>query len=222
MFLHKKILGGDFIKIEKWNGFDIRFNDKGEIITEDFMAILSLLSDGMYLPISILEEQSYYEVFGIYFLEDGRQLKVTLWVEDEMLDTESPIVLVDIKKAYGYEMPIPPRHTPIEIASQEYIYVIGMAGTKFYKIGCSNNPVERLKALQTANPCDLDIIAIFISQNMYLDERRIHEHLNRFHKRGEWFEIDNVFETVMAVKDKYGLDVSVSDTIYKKTEEKVG
>ena len=55
-----------------------------------------------------------------------------------------------------------------------------------------------------------------------MDERRIHEHLNRFHKRGEWFEIDNVFETVMAVKDKYGLDVSVSDTIYKKNEEKVG
>ena len=27
---------------------------------------------------------------------------------------------------------------------------------------------------------------------------------------------------LMAVKDKYGLDVSVSDTIYKKTEEKVG
>ena len=27
---------------------------------------------------------------------------------------------------------------------------------------------------------------------------------------------------LMAVKDKYGLDVSVSDTIYKKNEEKVG
>ena len=27
---------------------------------------------------------------------------------------------------------------------------------------------------------------------------------------------------LMTVKDKYGLDVSVSDTIYKKSEEKVG
>ena len=27
---------------------------------------------------------------------------------------------------------------------------------------------------------------------------------------------------LVAVKDKYGLDVSVSDTIYKKNEEKVG
>lgn len=186
------------------------------------MGILSSLSDGMYLPISILEERSYYEAFGVYFLDDGRQLKVTLWVEDEMLDTENPIVLVDIKKAYGYEMPIPPKHTPIDITRQEYIYVIGMAGTKFYKIGCSNNPAERLKTLQTANLGDLNIIAIFISQNMYLDERRIHEYLTEFHKRGEWFEIDNIFETVMAVKDKYGLDVSVSDTIYKKNEEKVG
>ena len=223
MFLQIKIIGGDFIKIEKWCNHEIRFNDEGKIITEDFMAILETLSNGMYLPISVLNEQSYYEAFGIYFLEDGRQLKVTSWVEDEMLDCENPTVLVDMKKAYGYEFPAIPRYTgAYNIEREEYIYVIGMETTNFYKIGCSNNPLERLKNLQTANPLPLNVVAIFTSTDMYSYESKIHEFLTEYRRKGEWFEIDNIFETIMAVKDKYGLDVSVSDTIYKKNEEKVG
>ena len=204
------------MRIENWNGYDIRFNDEGKIITEDFMTILETLSNGMYLPISALDEHSYREAFGIYFLKDGRQLKATLWVEDEMLDSKNPTVLVDIKKAYGYELPEIPRYTKTHnIEREEYIYVIGMETTNFYKIGCSNNPLERLRQLQIANPLPLNIVTIFKSTDMYSYESKIHAFLTECRRKGEWFEINNIFETIMVLKNKYGLDISVSQEIYK-------
>jgi hypothetical protein len=59
----------------------------------------------------------------------------------------------------------------------------------FVKIGVAKNIGHRLKMLQTGNPIKLEII--FIIENKGLsDERKIHKYFNKFHIRGEWFNID--------------------------------
>ena len=78
--------------------------------TESFMKCLEALSGGNYLPLDTLKSQKSIQVGGVYVLEDGRNLIKVVWEEDEELDTDKPMVLADIEKAYGITpMKIPKR-----------------------------------------------------------------------------------------------------------------
>lgn len=68
------------MKIENWNGHQIRFNDEHKIITQDFMEILEELTNGMYLPTKILNEFPNKYLFGYYELSD---VQLEIWREDK-------------------------------------------------------------------------------------------------------------------------------------------
>ena len=54
----------------------------------------------------------------------------------------------------------------------------------YYKIGRSNNPEERLKALKTGNPsCKL------ISYGDGIEEKQLHRIFGKFRVKGEWFQL---------------------------------
>ncbi len=67
-----------------------------------------------------------------------------------------------------------------------YVYFITGAGTDTIKIGVTESVKERVKALQTASPVQLQVVAVF--RGTRDDEQRLH---GRFHKdrlHGEWFK----------------------------------
>ena len=67
------------------------------------------------------------------------------------------------------------------------IYFIRMSDT--VKIGFSKSAVHRCNALQTANPYTLELLGYFNGQ--IHDENQIHEELDRYRIRGEWFEFND-------------------------------
>lgn len=68
------------------------------------------------------------------------------------------------------------------------IYFIGNIENKVCKIGYSNNIPERLKALQTSCPFDLEILKT--SCSLYKKEREYHKKFLKLNIRGEWFKLE--------------------------------
>ena len=208
------------MKIENWNGHEIRINDKGQYNTADFMDLLEDLTDGAYLPPEALEGKLTKSFWGWYETEDGRCFRPTVWFEDELLDTDNPIVFADMEKAYGWELPkFEKKETEGRAEYEQYVYVIGACNSNLYKIGCSNNPSDRLQNLQIANPYELKLMAVFKSKHMFTDEKKIHQSLDEFRVRGEWFKLDNPVRVIMSVNEKHNLGLSVSKEIYKHIQQ---
>ncbi len=72
-----------------------------------------------------------------------------------------------------------------------FVYLIRCGETDYYKIGVSDNPVERLANLQSANPIELHLIATcgFDSKLAAIRaEQDSHRNLAKYNVRGEWFE----------------------------------
>jgi hypothetical protein len=73
----------------------------------------------------------------------------------------------------------------------QYIYLIQKNTESIYKIGISDNPLKRVKQLQTGNSARLHLIKIFPVANARAIEKRLHR-LLMFHRcspRGEWFKL---------------------------------
>lgn len=70
------------------------------------------------------------------------------------------------------------------------IYVINAIGTNLYKIGFSarENYGDRLNELQTGSPHDLELL-LWLDGTMD-EEKYLHDSLNAFRYRREWFELD--------------------------------
>jgi hypothetical protein len=78
----------------------------------------------------------------------------------------------------------------IEIKPQ-YIYLIQKNTESIYKIGISDNPLKRVKQLQTGNNARLHLIKVFPVANARAIEKRLHR-LLMFHRcspNGEWFKL---------------------------------
>jgi hypothetical protein len=67
-----------------------------------------------------------------------------------------------------------------------HVYLIS-DGT-FTKVGYSTNPHARVKQLQTAHPNPLKIVALFEAERDM--EVLLHEELEAYHVRGEWYRLD--------------------------------
>jgi hypothetical protein len=67
-----------------------------------------------------------------------------------------------------------------------HLYVIS-AGNLF-KIGVTNNIERRMKALQTGNPCPLQLEYLDERKNPHKAEKYLHLQFQKNHVRGEWFE----------------------------------
>lgn len=83
-----------------------------------------------------------------------------------------------------------------------YVYVIGEAGGKYVKIGKSNNPGQRLKALQTSHPNKLYLYA-FCPETPELNEKLLHSKFIKIRGNGEWFEhTSELRQVTQQIKDK--------------------
>ena len=65
------------------------------------------------------------------------------------------------------------------------IYIIGEEGTDQVKVGISSVPPLRVNGLQTGNPRNLILLAIWPGTKE--DEANLHSKLAPSHARGEWF-----------------------------------
>lgn len=88
------------------------------------------------------------------------------------------------------------------------------------KIGVSKNPEQRIKTLSKQS--GKKITTKWYSEpleNAFKIEKDLHSFFSKHRLEGEYFQID--FNDVLsAVKDKYQLDVPVSENIYKRYEQK--
>lgn len=72
-----------------------------------------------------------------------------------------------------------------------YVYIAHLENTPTYKIGCSKDPVKRIKHDFGSNfPYDLKAIHVIESTNMYELEKMLHRYFKDVRKGNtEWFEL---------------------------------
>jgi hypothetical protein len=80
----------------------------------------------------------------------------------------------------------------------EWIYLVRMKGTQFYKIGITCNLQRRIIALQNANPFELELL-VKIPGNTAL-EYALHKRMAHNWVRGEWFSFDSPEEAIDIVE----------------------
>lgn len=84
-----------------------------------------------------------------------------------------------------------------------FIKPVGQAGP--IKVGHSIFPPDRLGALQTWSPVDLELISQF--PGSFEIERAIHERFARWQVRGEWFEpVDELVKLAEGIRDGGNLE----------------
>ena len=74
---------------------------------------------------------------------------------------------------------------------KKYVYLISDLNSYTYKIGISNNPEKRLKALQTGNDKSLKILSKVLCKNYNNVETALHNKYNFLRISGEWFELSD-------------------------------
>ena len=99
-----------------------------------------------------------------------------------------------------------PRKT--QIASQptdntDYVYIIRMGQTKFYKIGKTNDPQGRLASLQTASPYKLKLLHVFQADNASAAEEALHAKFHSSRLEGEWFKLTDDERKILLSVEKY-------------------
>ena len=75
----------------------------------------------------------------------------------------------------------------------KYVYLIrGNDGR--YKIGIADNPMKRIRQLQTGNSDPLTLIEIYQSENARKIESALHNRYSHARNVGEWFDLSVVEE----------------------------
>src|SRR5262249_3796071 len=70
----------------------------------------------------------------------------------------------------------------------DYLYAIRETGSDgFIKIGISDEPLKRLKGVQTGNPRKLELIGVCPVLEAARIENSAHENLKEYRMKGEWF-----------------------------------
>lgn len=80
----------------------------------------------------------------------------------------------------------------------DYVYLIRMGRTKYYKIGKSNDPLGRLASMQTASPYKLKLLHTFKADNAAAAEEALHHQLHEARMEGEWFKLTDGQQKVLA------------------------
>ncbi len=210
------INGGDFIKTEKWNGFDIRFIEKDG----EWWAVLKDVCNALGLDTRMTSRRLEKDVLFRHPLE-------TAGGQQEML----------IVSEYGIYEVIFRSNKPEAKDFRKWVYKMlselrkasGYEGFEIFRMLDKEHQKEMMKKLQEGlkSPARVDFIKANTIANKAVSLKHGYQKMVKkatmtpeMLKDREPILADTV--ELMAVKDKYGLDVSVSDTIYKKNEEKVG
>jgi hypothetical protein len=113
------------------------------------------------------------------------QLKGTFWRRQKFGETKSP------RRSNLANAPVD---------NTEYVYLIRMGRTKFYKIGKSNDPQNRLASMQTASPHKLKLLHTFKADNATAAEEALHAALHHHRQEGEWFKLsDEQRDTITSI-----------------------
>ena len=216
MFLQKKILGGDSIKIEKWCNHDIRFVE----INGEWWAVLKDVCNALGLKTKYVKERLEDEVVSNDHISDGlgRQQEMLIVNEYGIYDTVFQSRKKEAKdfRKWVYKM------------LSELRKVSGYEGFEIFRMLDKEHQKEMMKKLQEGlrSPARVDFIKANTIANKAVSLKHGYQKMVKkatmtpeMLKDREPILADTV--ELMAVKDKYRLDVSVSDTIYKKNEEKV-
>lgn len=72
----------------------------------------------------------------------------------------------------------------------------------YYKIGYSDNPVERMRAFQTGNPYPLNLVGCIAGEPD--DEKHFHRLYSEKKVQGEWFDLDaqDIARILSSIQDK--------------------
>ena len=205
------------MKTEIWNGSKIEL--------WEFLNVVEELTDGEYLDITktLANHKVNQALFSpLYELDDGRLLGKTMWFEIDDINVEKPFpVFVDVRKVYGINSA--EEYTAIIHSEEEHdslnsdggtqgVYIIESPFNKAYKIGRSNNIERRFKSISAMSPVALELYGVIKTDNYCKLESELHERLSKYRLHGEWFALNEGI--LMELQDKYGLDLSVSKTIY--------
>lgn len=208
--------GGDFIKIEKWCNHEIRFVEKDG----EWWAVLKDVCDALGLSSKWVKQRLEKEVVSNHPLETaGGQQEMLIVNEYGIYDT---VFQSRKKEAKDFRKWVYKMLSELRKAS-------GYEGFEIFRMLDKEHQKEMMKKLQEGlkSPARVDFIKANTIANKAVSLKHGYPKMIKkatmtpeMLKDREPILADTV--ELMAVKDKYGLDVSVSDTIYKKNEEKVG
>ena len=87
-----------------------------------------------------------------------------------------------------------------------FIYVIEESGNGYVKIGISNEPSRRLADMQTGSPYDLTLLLVLEVEDAAVTESFLHEVLEKFRIRGEWFDGSCLNDPIFSMYEKKQVD----------------
>lgn len=70
-----------------------------------------------------------------------------------------------------------------------YVYLVD-SQIGYYKIGRSNEPVERFRKFDVMLPYDMKVIALIETKDMHKLEKELHKRFAEWRVRGEWFALN--------------------------------
>ena len=76
-----------------------------------------------------------------------------------------------------------------------FVYVAVEHGSGLIKVGLSNNPEQRMKGLRRSEGCAVELLSTFKGNRQ--EEMILHEKLERWRVRGEWFAAESAFWDVI-------------------------
>lgn len=217
MLNFKLIKGGDFIKIEKWCNHEIRFVEKDG----EWWAVLKDVCEALGLSPKWVKQRLDDEVVSNNPITDdlGREQVALIVNEYGIYDT---VFQSRKKEAKDFRKWVYKMLSELRKAS-------GYEGFEIFRMLDKEHQKEMMKKLQEGlrSPARVDFIKANTIANKAVSLKHGYPKMIKkadmapeMLKDREPILADTV--ELMSVKDKYGLDVSVSDTIYKKNEEKVG
>lgn len=209
-----KLKGGDFIKTEKWCSREIRFVEKDG----EWWAVLKDVCNALGLDTRMTSRRLEKDVLFRHPLK-------TAGGQQEML----------IVSEYGIYNVIFRSNKPEAKDFRKWVYKMlselrkasGYEGFEIFRMLDKEHQKEMMKKLQEGlkSPARVDFIKANTIANKAVSLKYGYPKMIKkatmtpeMLKDREPILADTV--ELMAVKDKYGLDVSVSDTIYKKNEER--
>lgn len=80
------------------------------------------------------------------------------------------------------------------------IYILNIQGSNIYKIGTSQNVRRRIKDICSSNPFVIDIIFVQKLLFAFEVEQSIHNLIEEFHIKNEWFKINDIDEIIDLIK----------------------
>jgi len=99
--------------------------------------------------------------------------------------------------------------------NEKYVYFISDGNA--VKIGTSDDPIRRLRDLQTGNPRLLDLLGISRLQT----ESEFHEIFKDYHLRGEWYELNKKILDYcenLEIKISFGKNLKITEETHQKLD----